>query len=626
MRIQVSEISHSQEAARDDRKIISSSSAFGILRHQLVKNIGIERIKGFLFHYGWEMGVKDAKDALRSNLLLKDLIKDGPIRHIDNGHIRGIEHECTFELNDQHKINYFYSTGTWIDSYEAIEHMKRLGISKTQVCHTLIGFASGFMSTIFGESLLAKEVTCVGKGDTECRWVIKRQVEWEAEGENDLHFYNETPIVKELEYTYDQLLEQKNVIMRLADFQQKLTEEIINGSHLQPIAKKVYDNVSIPMVIEDTDHQTILYTGLSEERFLELKEDMDQFIQENEQKYQPANQANTPLPFRKKIIKTEKQERLIAPILLQKEVLGYCAFIYEEGDKEKHEEDYLLLDRFANAASLILLNEKTSFESFERMKGNFLEQIIEGKLPKSEMIKRGKYTGIDLGQPFYVTVMEYKKTQGSIEEEFLLQEQLFETTFRYFNGKKPLVLAGQHAGNIILLLTNEAIKNSTILDVMKEFHGFLIQKYPHGDFKFGISNVSDEIESATKCYEEAVIALRLSVRKEIVPFRSLGIVGVLINSQNISGIKMIAEQELGPLFNIDDPKIVELLKTLYFFLLNGGKLEQTMQDLSLSMSGLRHRINKIESLLEKDLREPNEMHQLLLIIKSLIALGQIEIE
>ncbi|HBI03969.1 MAG TPA: PucR family transcriptional regulator, partial [Paenibacillaceae bacterium] len=66
------------------------------------------------------------------------------------------------------------------------------------------------------------------------------------------------------------------------------------------------------------------------------------------------------------------------------------------------------------------------------------------------------------------------------------------------------------------------------------------------------------------------------------------------------------------------------LKTLYIYLLNGGKLEQTMSDLSLSMSGLRHRIKKIESLLEKDLRDSRVTHQLLLILESLIALGELE--
>ena len=50
-----------------------------------------------------------------------------------------------------------------------------------------------------------------------------------------------------------------------------------------------------------------------------------------------------------------------------------------------------------------------------------------------------------------------------------------------------------------------------------------------------------------------------------------------------------------------------------------------MSDLSLSMSGLRHRVSRIEGLLEKDLRDPNETHQLLLIIKSLIAIGELTI-
>ena len=100
---------------------------------------------------------------------------------------------------------------------------------------------------------------------------------------------------------------------------------------------------------------------------------------------------------------------------------------------DKPEEDYLLLDRFANAVSLILLNEKTKFESFERMKGNFLEQILSAQLPVNEIIKRGKYAGLDLEQSYYIVVMEYKKTESSslsIEDEFFLQEQILETTFR----------------------------------------------------------------------------------------------------------------------------------------------------------------------------------------------------
>ena len=188
----------------------------------------------------------------------------------------------------------------------------------------------------------------------------------------------------------------------------------------------------------------------------------------------------------------------------------------------------MLLDRLANAVSLILLNEKTKFESFERMKGNFLEQILQTELPAHEIIKRGKYANLDLEQPYYVVVMEYKKTEISslsIEDEFYLQEQILESIFQYFNEEKQQILIGQREGKLIfLILKND--KKFSINAMMKDFHDHVLQKFPRGEFKLGISNEGDDIQHASTYYEEAMIALRLAIRKSIVSFDFLGIVGV----------------------------------------------------------------------------------------------------
>ena len=93
-------------------------------------------------------------------------------------------------------------------------------------------------------AVLAKELTCVGKGDSECSWITRTQKEWESDMQEELHFYHETPIMEELEYTYEQLLEQQKFVTQLSDFQKKLTEEISNGSNLQTIANMVYDIIS----------------------------------------------------------------------------------------------------------------------------------------------------------------------------------------------------------------------------------------------------------------------------------------------------------------------------------------------------------------------------------------------
>ncbi|MBM4760967.1 V4R domain-containing protein [Bacillus sp. B15-48] len=627
MTIQISEESYFENDVANGRKIVTSSSAFGILRQQLVRNIGITRMKDFLFHYGWEMGVNDAKEAKKKESSVEALVKKGPLLHIANGHITGMKHDCDVEYDENNHLSSVYGRGVWINSYEAAEHVKRIGLSETPVCHTLIGYASGYMSTVFGEPLFAREIECVGKGDSVCRWEVKTQKQWENEKQDQPYFYNEIPIVEELEVTYEQLLDQQKFVTKLSSFQTKLAEEIANGSDLQSITDMVFSIGRIPIIISDTGHRTLSYSGLSEEKYTDLKEDMNRFFKESRGSNDVFKiKENQISAFRRKVLKTEQQERLITPILVQKEVIGFCSFIYENSAEHNYEEDFLFLDRFSNAVSIVLLNEKTKFESFERMKGNFLEQILDAKLQPAEMIKRGRYTGIDLTKRYYITVMEYKKFDRSLQEEFLLHEQIFETTFWYFNEKKYNLLIGNRDGNMVLFISEETFNDMIINDLIKDFQQFISNKYPQGEFKFGISNVGEGIENAPKCYEEAMIALRLTLKKGIVPFQSLGIIGVLIDTKNIKGIKMIAEQELGPLYHTEDAKIHELLKTLYFFLLNGGKLEQTMSDLALSMSGLRHRIVKIESMLNKDLRDPNETHQLLLIIKSLIALGDLNID
>ncbi|HHY20809.1 MAG TPA: PucR family transcriptional regulator, partial [Bacilli bacterium] len=127
-------------------------------------------------------------------------------------------------------------------------------------------------------------------------------------------------------------------------------------------------------------------------------------------------------------------------------------------------------------------------------------------------------------------------------------------------------------------------------------------------------------------YEEAVRALRMaSPGLKVVTFQSLGILGALVNDNNISAIKKMAEMNLGSLIKCLDIKQQELLRTLYLYLFYGGNLEQTASKLAISISGLRYRIQKIEELLGHNLRNPGTNYQLLLSLQALILLGEIEI-
>jgi sugar diacid utilization regulator len=355
---------------------------------------------------------------------------------------------------------------------------------------------------------------------------------------------------------------------------------------------------------------------------LQLKSDFEDYMQSHK-----LLSNIIPGMHRKITCRTNMQQRLIAPIIIQKEVYGYCSFVYIDKEMEHLDEDFLFLDRFANAASVYLLNQKTRFESFERIKGTFLEQIIDNKLTKAEILSRANYAGIDLEKPYFIAAMEYKQPDLAAREQFQLQGRLFETVVHYFNIKKQQkILVSQRDGRMIMLLPAEKINNDTVYSVFREFYLHLKEKFPKEAFYFGISSCNSQIEQASKAYKEALVALSLPLKKTIVEFHKMGILGVLVNSDNREAILSVARQELGQLYSDSDPKNLDLLKTLYTFLINGGKLEQTMKDLSLSMSGLRHRLQKIESVLNKDLRESTTAHQLWMLMNALIAIGELDLQ
>lgn len=623
MIINVSGESDSTQNQQKDRTIHIYSSAFGILRKELIKNIGMKRMKGFLLRYGWEMGISDAEKEMASDSSLESLLKKGPVYHHLNGYINSIIYEADFELNHDQTIKSVKGKGTWIGSYEAEEHIKHLTVSDTPVCYINIGYLNGYLTTICNHTVIAKEVSCVGMGDEKCTWIVKSQEFWEDDIQDELQYYYQTPIVKELEYTYEQLLDQRNHITKVSYIHKRLTEEIINGNDLQSIVNIVYEISEIPCMINDLNFRTLAYSGLTDADFLKLEMNFNEYKQNNTSDFESEAISLE----RNNVISTDLQERLIIPVIVRGEIVGYCTFIYIQGINKYQENDDMILERVANAVSLFLLNEKTSFEAFERMKGNFLEQLLNKQyLSRKEILKRGTYVNIDLGKPFHIIVLGYLHKQiDNMNDEFLLHEQIFEAAFVYFKEQKRNILIGQHEGNLVFLVNKEDNDKINISKLFAKFVSYLENSFENCEFKVGISTEGKQIESAPQYCDEALLALRMTTTKQVISFDDLGIVGVLINSSNASAVKSMANLMLGSMYE-NASQNDKLIKTLYVFLSNGGRLEQTMRDLSLSMSGLLYRIRKIEAAIQKDLRNPEDSHQLFLILEALVALGEIKIE
>ncbi len=253
------------------KKILTTTDAFGLLRKGIIENLGTKRAKGFLLRYGWSLGATDAEEAMKTSSSIDDLLTQASILHLRSGHIKDMQSERVIEMSDSETIKSILGKGKWIDSFEANEHLKHHGKSETPVCHTLTGYASGYMSTVCKRTVIVKEISCIGKGDAECCFEARLQEGWGDGIQEELNYYQEANIIEELEFTYEQLLEQRNYIAEVSKFHKSLTESVSNGSNLQDIADITHDLLHIPVSIEDLSFQKIVYSGISEEQYQYVK-------------------------------------------------------------------------------------------------------------------------------------------------------------------------------------------------------------------------------------------------------------------------------------------------------------------------------------------------------------------
>lgn len=598
-----------------DKRILTSSATFGLLRKELITNLGAERAKGFLLRYGWHLGESHVMELMEEEKDILKLLDKASLVHFETGQISRVTTNRIVKITEQQEVTEIYATGTWFDSFEAKEHVKNHGTSKYPVCHTLTGYASGYMTTACQREIYVKEITCRAMGDKECTFEMRVEEEWDSDMQGEIKHYEDTHIIDELKYTYEQLLEQRNNVERISTFHNTLTQKILDGANLEQITETVYDLLGIPLSIEDLSFKPKVFKGINNEEYTIFNEDLRNCLihVNNGRKYF--------LKYDKTFeIKALKHMRIISPIIIQKQIIGYITFMLPNGEKFK-EQEVSFLERAASVVSLCFLNEKTSLEAFENMKGYFLEQLLLNQYTsKTSVIYRGYYVGIHLDEPFYIARLLCEGNAGAQISQDNYQS-VMKGIIQYLEMQGYKILICQFEGSIAMLLPRVNDFENKIENMIKHLNSI----FPKLQCRIGLSNATDDIELIKESLDEADIVLRMN-KGALVRFEEMSIIGTLINAKNMQSIRRLALEELQPIFQMKKQKQQELFKTLYVFLANGGNLQQSMKELSLSMSGLMYRISKLEEFLKRDLRNPKEAYDLWIMLDALKVLGDVDFE
>ena len=159
----------------EQRVVILSAAAMGLLRKELVDTLGLETAERLALRFGFADGYHDAVNLReRSNWTDPlDGLRAGAMLHTLEGIVRA----------DVRKIEHDDATGrfeeevVWHDSYVAEQHVHHYGKTASPVCWSLVGYSSGFVSACLGKEIYFRETVVRGTGGQGTASAIGRDAE-----------------------------------------------------------------------------------------------------------------------------------------------------------------------------------------------------------------------------------------------------------------------------------------------------------------------------------------------------------------------------------------------------------------------------------------------------------------
>ena len=166
----------------DQRVVILSAAAMGLMRKELVDTLGVETARRVLLRFGFADGYHDAVNLRARSEWSSPVegLRAGARLHT----LEGIVRADVRRLDYDEESGRFEEHVRWHDSYEAEQHAHHYGRSAGPVCWSLVGYSSGFVSACLGREIYFRETSCSAQGERHCSAVGRDVKSWGADAES----------------------------------------------------------------------------------------------------------------------------------------------------------------------------------------------------------------------------------------------------------------------------------------------------------------------------------------------------------------------------------------------------------------------------------------------------------
>jgi PucR family transcriptional regulator, purine catabolism regulatory protein len=410
---------------------------------------------------------------------------------------------------------------------------------------------------------------------------------------------------------------QNKILQKLEQAHRKLMDLALNGSPLEELCKETGKLISNPVAIVDREGFIIVNDECPDQYKFELFfSDGSVEVRKEKLRFGNIKEVRYSLEYSSDSDAPPTIKALRIPIIADKYQYGHMVAIVNNPVSEP---DILTMERAATIAALEFTKRKAIYEIERSYYNDFLEILLSCDFESSgEIVNRGRVFNIDLELPTAVVLVhdssiekiteikQYININGSRSKEGLLK--LINDFFR--QTKIENFIAGIKGNNIVIVgsIAGES-PNNRLKEIATELADHLNSSLRPGEsLNIGVGRLFQDPQQINRSFEEAREALRiaqLSDRTQVVFFDNLGFYKIL-SEKNRGDLESFVNELLHPVFDYDQTRKGELIKTLETYYDTNRNLKLTSTKLFTHYNTVLYRIRKIEELTGVNFDNPED--------------------
>ena len=414
------------------------------------------------------------------------------------------------------------------------------------------------------------------------------------------------------------------IAQRSSELQRELNQVALDGGGLGEIASHVHDFCSAPVIILGEDGRLVTSVGLpdggrsrSDEvasksvtnalpNLVELRSWMAT--------HSAAKRARAigVLPLGEGgIASGAYRQAVVAPIVASDAVRGYCLLLRPAATKEQEVTavEEIAVAEGASASALEWAKQYAVDVAEDRMRAAFVDELLASEVAdEASWIQRGASLGYDLSIPHAAWFVEAHDVPAWPQplDDFIQAMDVNALYSRRNNG-------------ILLFWPVDNPRSARELkEVAASFTERVAKRAPDANLVIGIGRPAVAPSEWLRSQQQARESWRLGKEWRNAPvtyFGDLGLYQLLTTLGTNPEAARFYRKTLGQLMTHDDNRNAELVETLEAFFACHGNVSQTSSRLHIHRNTLSYRLERIESIANMDLNDPDARFSLQLALK-----------